>query len=91
MPGIRWRVGYKPGSWPYDLFDKLDTAFSPNEQKIRAKNSKKRNEVINRIQSHHTTQSRIDNILDKINTQGYNSLTKEEREILMNAGKDSDR
>ncbi|RYE20543.1 MAG: rhomboid family intramembrane serine protease [Sphingobacteriales bacterium] len=83
--------GYKPGAWPYEMFSRLDTAFSPDEQKIRAKNNKKRNEVINRMQSHHTTQSRVDNILDKINTQGYNSLTKEEREILMNAGKDNDK
>lgn len=81
--------GYKPGAWPYEILDKLNHAFSPDEQKIRTKNSKKRNEVISRIQSHKFTQKRVDDILDKINTEGYNALTKEEREILMNAGKDN--
>jgi membrane associated rhomboid family serine protease len=83
--------GYKPGAWPYNLISRLDNSFTPNEQVIRAKNSKKRNEVINRIQGHNASAKRVDDILDKINTQGYNSLTKEEREILMSAGKDNDK
>ncbi len=83
--------GYKPGAWPYIVIDKLNNAFSPNEQKVRIKNSRKRNEVISRIKSHTNVHDRIDAILDKINTQGYNSLTQEEREILMNAGNDSNK
>ena len=38
---------------------------------------------------HGITQSRIDEILDKINQKGYNSLSKEEKEALLRAGKDS--
>jgi hypothetical protein len=32
------------------------------------------------------SQHRIDEILDKINQKGYNSLTKEEKEMLLRAG-----
>jgi hypothetical protein len=34
------------------------------------------------------TQQRIDDILDKINQKGYNSLTQEEKDILSRASKD---
>lgn len=83
--------GYKPGAWPYALSDKLDKSFSPDEQKLRNKQNKRRNEVISRVkETRGSKENRIDDILDKINRQGYNSLTREEREILMNAGKDND-
>ena len=36
-------------------------------------------------------QKRIDDILDKINQHGVNSLTQEEKEILLRAGKEDNR
>lgn len=82
--------GYRPGAWPYHMFDKLNNIANPDEKAMRAKNNVRRNEVINRVQStRNITQKKIDDILDKINTQGYNSLTKEEKETLMKAGKDN--
>ncbi|MGB0178115.1 MAG: DUF6576 domain-containing protein, partial [Owenweeksia sp.] len=34
------------------------------------------------------TQERVDEILDKINRSGYDSLSKEERDFLFKVGKD---
>ena len=83
--------GYKPGVWMYDGWAKVESLFTPNEDAIRRKNSKKRNEVLNTaFQKRNASQKRIDDILDKINQKGYNSLTAEEKDILQKAGKDSE-
>jgi hypothetical protein len=38
--------------------------------------------------SSHITQQKIDDLLDKINQKGYNSLTDEEKEMLKRASKE---
>lgn len=82
--------GYKPGIWVYEVFEKMDSMVTPKENS--AIQSKKRNEVLNKVQQNGKvlTEKKIDDILDKINQQGYHSLTKEEREILLKAGKEND-
>jgi membrane associated rhomboid family serine protease len=82
--------GYMPGAWPYHFFDRLSNMANPDEKALRAKNNVRRNEIISRVQSNkNITQKKIDDILDKINTQGYHSLNKEEKETLLKAGKDN--
>jgi hypothetical protein len=81
--------GKQPGMWVYNMFDKLSNMAEPNADRIREKNSKKRNEALNAYTSKQNNQKRIDEILDKINQKGYDSLTKEEKEILMKASKDN--
>lgn len=80
------RNGYKPGEWAYNLYGRLERTVTPDEQ---AK-SKGRRPILNRIyeSKHDVTQKRIDEILDKINHKGYKSLTQEEKDILMRAGKE---
>ncbi len=84
--------GYRPGEWMYKLSWKIESLVTPNEDEIRRKNSKKRNEILNR--AYYTkmgiSQKRIDDILDKINQKGYNSLTQEEKDILLRAGKEGE-
>lgn len=82
--------GYQPGAWMYDIFDNLERKFSPDERAIANKYNKKRSQVLNKMYEpkQGITQMRIDNILDKINQHGYDSLTKEEKEILMKASKE---
>lgn len=82
--------GYRPGTWVYDIFDNLERKFSPDERAITNKYNKKRSQVLNKMYEpkQGITQMRIDNILDKINQNGYDSLTKEEKEILMKASKE---
>lgn len=61
--------GYQPGSWAYNLFAKMDVAFTPKENSI-TKEPKTINEEI------------VDKILDKINEKGYHSLSQAEKDLL---------
>ncbi len=76
------RAGYKPAEWAYDLGNKLEGLVTPSEQTQKPKGRI--------IKMYHPqqgiSQSRIDEILDKINQKGYNSLTKEEKDMLLRAG-----
>ena len=87
--GILLRNGYRPGEWIYDLFEKIGRYVTPSEG-INEKRTKRRMEVLRTMYEPKTgiSQSRIDDILDKINDHGYNSLTREERDILLRASKD---
>lgn len=66
--------GYKPGVWAYDLLDKMEASVTPDE---RAPSQRQRED-----------QSRVDELLDKINQKGYQSLTKEEKDVLAKASRD---
>jgi len=83
---------YNPGEWVYDTLEKIGRSFTPDEEKARHKLNKKRNQVLSRMYEpkEGITQKRIDELLDKIIQHGYHSLSKEEKETLFNAGKDSD-
>jgi hypothetical protein len=81
--------GKQPGMWIYNMFDKMNTLTEPDADRIREKNSKKRNEALGGYNAKPSNQKRIDDILDKINQKGYNSLTDEEKDILMKASKDN--
>ena len=81
--------GNQPGMWMYRTIQRADGMVQPRERNWKQP-GKKRSQVLDKMdQNRRNTESRIDEILDKINQQGYNSLTKEEKEILMKAGKDS--
>lgn len=81
--------GYKPGEWAYDIYAKMEKAVTPDEQTLHARKNKKRQEILNKLhEQRHSKQRHIDDILDKINQKGYNSLTDEEKEILIRASKE---
>lgn len=82
--------GYRPGAWMYSLINSIESTVTPNEHAAWKKNSKKRADVLRKMYEpkQGITQRNIDDILDKINQRGYNSLTKEEKEMLFRAGKD---
>jgi membrane associated rhomboid family serine protease len=82
--------GYRPGAWMYALSHKVESLVTPveyeggkNQTFKRSDYKMSRNQATDGI-----TQSRIDDILDKINQKGYRSLTSEEKEILKRAGKE---
>jgi membrane associated rhomboid family serine protease len=85
------RSGYKPGEWMYDLYGRLEQTVTPDERINRQKNNKRRSQILNKIYEpkQDITQKRIDDILDKINHKGYKSLSQEEKEILLRAGKEN--
>lgn len=78
------KSGYKPGEWVYDLYSRMDTALTPAAD--RKKNSSTTRKVpLNTAQANR--QHQIDRVLDKINEKGYQSLSKEERQLLEDQGK----
>lgn len=83
--------GKQPGGWMYALTDRIGKIGTPNEYQQSQRSDSRRNRAINSFPSSNTgAEKRIDDILDKINQRGYNSLSKEERDLLMRAGKDQD-
>lgn len=82
--------GYKPGAWFYNIFSSLGNMGEPAN--TARNHGKKRGEVLSMIpeSKQAATQKRVDDILDKINQKGYNSLTKEEKELLLNASKNNE-
>jgi hypothetical protein len=82
--------GYQPGIWVYAMFDKLNRWAEPDENTIRGRKNVRRNEVMHSFEPKQTAQQKkIDDILDKINQKGYDSLTQEEKDILIKASKDN--
>ncbi|MEI8279848.1 MAG: rhomboid family intramembrane serine protease [Bacteroidota bacterium] len=86
------RSGYRVGEWAYDLFARMERTVTPDEHKLWQKNSKKRNDVLNKVYTPKKgiSQQRIDTILDKINQQGYESLTIDEKDALLQASREND-
>jgi membrane associated rhomboid family serine protease len=83
------RSGNKPGAWLYRGGNKVQGWFSP-EDEDRDRLPKKRSEGLKQAQQRdRTMEESIDLLLDKINQKGYDSLTAEEKELLMKASKES--
>jgi membrane associated rhomboid family serine protease len=81
------QTGRRPGEWMYKLTSSIAKTVTPDEySSIRRTNGNRKGKKNN--QPGYTIQDRVDDILDKINQKGYNSLTTEEKEILMRAGKE---
>lgn len=81
--------GTNLGAWFYNLFGWFQRVATPSSNAGWAKNSKNQSQFIGKLNDahKHVNQSKVDAVLDKINLKGYDSLTKEEREILFKAGK----
>ena len=82
------RKGYQPGMWAYNLMSGVNNKFDiPENAHVNRKNTR-RNKTMSLYQpkpSQGITQSKIDEILDKINQKGYDSLSKDDKETLMKA------
>ena len=80
------RAGYRPAEWAYAASAWVEGLVTPSEKparKYRQTATSGRYEAKQGI-----SQRRIDEILDKINQKGYNSLSKEEKEMLLRAGRE---
>ena len=86
------RRGYDWSDWMSNFFDWVNNLFNPDKPKRGKKHIKDQlfyksaGDPYKRTPN--ITQKRIDEILDKINQQGYNSLTNEEKDLLKRAGDD---
>lgn len=83
------RSGNKPGAWLYQGGNKVQGWFSPEDADAE-RLQKKRTEGQKQLQQRdRTMEESIDLLLDKINQKGYDSLTAEEKELLMKASKEN--
>ena len=84
------QAGYRPGHWMYSITGKVESLVTPDENALNKNKSARRYEIPSPKQAtrNGVSQKRIDDILDKINQKGYNSLSAEEKETLMRAGKE---
>lgn len=87
------RRGRDAGIWISQFFDWLNDLFNPDKKK----KTRRKDEFYYHVAGTqpykkipNITQKRIDEILDKINQQGYRYLTSEEKEILKRAAEEED-
>ncbi len=74
------RKGYEMGKWINTVIDAVATLFKP-QKKMRVTYKRASDDLeYNRVKAEH--QARINAILDKISKGGYDSLTKEEKDLL---------
>ncbi|GAO42046.1 rhomboid family intramembrane serine protease [Flavihumibacter petaseus] len=88
------RRGKDWSDWINQFFDWIDNLFNPDRP---AKKKKSRDSFFYKVSGKapfkkypHVTQQRIDQILDKINQEGYHLLTDEEKDILRRAANEDD-
>ncbi len=85
------KSGKEPGRWIYSISNSIGSLGTPNEYAQSQRSDSRRSRAINSFTSSKTSaEKRIDEILDKINQRGYNSLSEEERELLLRASKDAE-
>ncbi len=88
------RRGRDGSIWINNFFDWIGNLFNPD---VKKKSKNKKDEFFYNVSNTqpfkkipNITQKRIDEILDKINQQGYRYLTNEEKEILKRAAEEED-
>jgi len=85
-----FRMGYDWSDWMNRAWDWFDNLFNPD----RRKTPNFKEELFYKAKTRpysktpNVTEQRIDEILDKINQRGYNSLTEEEKDLLKRASQD---
>jgi membrane associated rhomboid family serine protease len=86
------KKGTDAGRWMNVLYEKIIHVFSPartpNKAELREKIFYKTGDRLPYEPSGNQNQKRIDQLLDKINENGYDSLTEKEKEILRKAGEE---
>ena len=86
-----FRKGYDLGAWMNQFFDWVSNLFNPDKPK---KGKSIKEELFYQSptkpfkKTPNITEQRIDEILDKINQKGYDSLTDEEKDLLKRASKE---
>ena len=83
--------GHKPGEWAYELGGRVENTMTPRADRFRSR----RAEGVRRVPPSTVTrrslsQRRVDELLEKIHQKGYRALTEEEKQILLQASKESE-
>lgn len=81
--------GTRPGTWLYRHGNRVQSWFTPDEFN-EEQHRRRRTETLRQLQQKPTNlEASVDTLLDKINQKGYDSLTAEEKDILIRASKES--
>jgi hypothetical protein len=89
--GWQLRQGSRPGNSLYNFLTRIGRFATPDEDRINARRAAAGGTAaLKRLYEARSgiSQQRIDEILDKINDRGYGSLTREEKDLLLRAGKE---
>ena len=88
------RMGFDGSVWMNNFFDWVNNLFNPDKPK-KGKNTKEelfyKSSGTPFTKTPNLTPQRVDEILDKINQGGYDSLTEEEKELLKKASEEDSR
>lgn len=87
------KKGVDLSAWAYNISDKLNNRFEPDERMVVNRPNTKRNKTISlydKATNKRIAQGRVDELLDKINQKGYEALTKEEQEFLKRVSEEKD-
>lgn len=90
---ILLKNGVNLSGWIYNITDKINNRFEPDERVNVNRASAKRGKTISLYDEQTNkkiTQSRVDELLDKIGQKGYDALTKEEQEFLRKVSEEKD-
>jgi hypothetical protein len=86
--------GWDGSIWINQFFDWFTDLFNPDKRKKQKNKKDQFYYNVSNTQPYkkipNITQKRIDEILDKINQQGYRFLTSEEKDILKRAAEEED-
>lgn len=82
--GFRYAAGTKPTEWLAGLMDRKPSGRSSRMKVTYSRKVSDEEYNVSKLQK----QQRIDEILDKISRSGYDSLTKEEKELLFKMSND---
>jgi membrane associated rhomboid family serine protease len=86
------RKGYDGSEWMNNFFDWVNNLFNPDKPRkgksIKEELFYKSTSARPYKKTPNITQQRVDDILDKINQKGYNSLSAEEKELLRRASEE---
>ena len=78
------------GNWMYNIIYRVDDLFNPEKKHQRQKQTERVFYKTNApvfTKTVNVTEKRVDEILDKISKQGYERLSKEDKDFLFNASK----
>ena len=88
---VSFRRGYDWSEWMNNFFDWFGNLFNPDKPK-KGKNIKQelfyKSDKQPYSKTPNITEQRVNEILDKINLKGYNTLTEEEKDILKRASQE---
>jgi membrane associated rhomboid family serine protease len=82
--------GNKPGEWVYEIGGRVENSMTPRADRFRTKADGPMRRVYPAPQRRSLSQRRVDELLEKIHQKGYNALTEEEKQILVQASKESE-